>query len=138
MNIEITELKKFEDERGFLIEFLKGIELDKDNKEFGHLYIATMKPNCIRGNHYHETKFEILTILSGKAQILLEDPKTKEKKEIIIDADKDAKLKRIKIGSYTAHVVKNISNSSVVVVSYTNQLYNSKTPDDKRYTIIEK
>jgi len=33
MDIEITELKKFEDERGFLIEFLKGIELDKDYYE---------------------------------------------------------------------------------------------------------
>lgn len=138
MNIEIKELEKFEDERGFLIEFLKGIELDKDNKEFGQLYTATIKPNCIRGNHYHENKFEILTILSGKAQVLLENPKTKEKKEIIIDADKDEKLKRIKIGSYIAHVVKNISNSSVVVVSYTNQLYNPKNVDDKRYTIIEK
>ena len=138
MDIEITELKKFEDERGFLIEFLKGIELDKDNKDFGQLYIAAIKPNYIRGNHYHENKFEILTVLSGKSKIFLEDIKTKEKKEIILDANKDKSIKRIKIGSYIAHTVKNLSDSSIIVVSYTNKLYNHETPDDKKYIIIEK
>lgn len=136
MDVEIKELKKFEDPRGFLVEYIKGPELEE--REFGQSYLATIKPNFTRGNHYHETKQEIFTIMSGKAKIILEDIKTKERKEIIIDSQKDKTLKRIKFGSFIAHAIKNISNDLVVVVSYNTKLYNYDAPDDKKYMLIEK
>ena len=75
--------------------------------------------------------------MSGKVEMILEDIKTKERMNIIIDAE-DETLKRIRYGPYIAHAVKNISNKLVVLVSYTTKLYNYDKTDDKKYILIEK
>jgi len=98
MNCKITKVPKFEDERGFLIEFLKNRELYVEHEKFGQIYIATIKKGYVRGNHYHVKKRECFTIMVGKARVILEDVHTKERREVLADASADKRVTKIKFG----------------------------------------
>lgn len=135
MDFEIKKLKKFADERGFLVEFLKKDELNK--KEFGQIYLPTLEPNCIRGNHYHKTKDEFFTVMAGKFKVILEEVNTKERKEFLIDVD-DKELIRIRVGKNVAHVLKNVSDKTAILVAYTTEQYDTDKLDQEAYMLLEK
>jgi dTDP-4-dehydrorhamnose 3,5-epimerase-like enzyme len=134
MDIDVTEMPKFSDERGFLVEFLKSVELD--NKQFGQIYLATLKPGGLRGNHFHRDKSEWLCIVQGKARIALEHVETKERKELELDAGAE-KIVRVKIPPNVAHAIKNVSQVPLVIVAYTDRLYNPKTVHQEHYLVIK-
>jgi len=135
MNLEITELEKIKSKHGYLVEFLKEDELEEDQKKFAQIYVATILPGGVRGNHFHKKKLEWFTILNGKVRVLLEDVKTKKRKDLILDSS-EAFLKRILIKNETAHVFKNISDSTVVLVVYSNKIYDPKNPDTYDYKML--
>jgi len=135
MNLDIVKLKKKKSKSGFLVEFLKGNELDKFNKEFAQIYVATILPGKVRGNHYHKKKLEWFTILNGRVKVVIENIKTKEKVEFILDSSQEY-LPRIFLNKETAHVFKNISNSTVVLVAYTNKIYDPNNPDTYEYKVL--
>lgn len=141
MDYEITKLPKMSrkpgqfDERGFLVEFLKREELKKNEREFAHIYLATIHPNSVRGNHYHTKQNEFFIILSGKAAITLEDIKTKKRKEIILDAS-DENLIRVRFGPYIAHAIKNISDETVYLAAYGTKPYDPKKRDQQDYHLV--
>lgn len=135
MNLEITELGKIKSKYGYLVEFLKEDELEEDQKKFAQIYVATILPGGVRGNHFHKKKLEWFTILNGKVRVLLEDIRTKKRKDLILDPSEDF-LKRILIKNETAHAFKNISDSTVVLVAYTNKIYDPKTPDTYEYKML--
>ena len=139
MDFDITELPKRSkkegefDSRGFLIEFLTKKELKEEHKEFAHTYLATIAPNTIRGNHYHEETEEFFVIMSGKAKIVLEDIKTKERKEFILDASEDH-IKRVRYGPNIAHAIENISDETLFLTAYITAPYNHE--EQKDYPLI--
>lgn len=135
MNLEITELEKIKSKHGYLVEFLKEDELEEDQKKFAQIYVATILPGTVRGNHYHKNKFEWFTFFNGKVRVLLEDIKTKKRKDLILDSSEDF-LKRIFIKNGIAHAFKNISDSTVVLVAYTNKIYDPKNPDTYDYKML--
>ena len=135
MNLEITELEKIKSKHGYLVEFLKEDELEEDQKKFAQIYVATILPGGVRGNHFHTKKLEWFTILNGKVRVLLEDVRTKKRKDLILDSS-EAFLKRILIKNETAHVFKNISDSTVVLVVYSNKIYDPKNPDTYDYKML--
>ena len=130
----MTELPKFSDKRGFLIEFLKSTELSA--KEFGQIYLATIEPGHIRGNHFHNDKNEWICIMHGKAKMVLEDVNTKERAEFDLDTESN-KIIRIKIPTNIAHAIKNVSDNIVVLIAYTEKLYDPKTLHKEDYLVIE-
>jgi len=129
-----VELPKFQDERGFLIEFLKRTELPE--KEFGQIYLATLAPGKMRGNHFHANKSEWLCIIQGRAHIALEQIKTKERKELDVDAEAE-KITRIVIPPNIAHTIKNTSDTPLVIVAYTERLYDAETAHQEYYKVLE-
>ena len=135
MDYKIEELNKFEDERGFLIEFLKNSEMSGDQKTFGQIYLATIKPGCFRGNHYHKHKVEFFAVMIGKVSIILEDINTKERKELEIDAA-GKKVVRVRVGPNVAHSIKNNSDQEIVLCAYSNEEYYSKSLDQEVYKLI--
>jgi dTDP-4-dehydrorhamnose 3,5-epimerase-like enzyme len=68
------------------------------------------------GNHYHHEKQELFSPVIGKVTIVLENPKTKEREEIIVDA-KDHKI--VYIPPKIAHVVIAGSNPAILLVTAT-------------------
>ena len=70
------ELEIHSDERGWLVEMLKKNEIKEDIKQ---IYVATIKPGRVRGNHYHLNRTEWFLVIGEKAEIYLQDIKTKAK-----------------------------------------------------------
>ena len=135
INCKVTKLPKFEDDRGFLIEFLKNRELDMEHEKFGQIYLATIKKGRIRGNHYHLNKREVFTVMSGKARVILEDIETKERREVMLDPSED-KVMRVEFGPGVAHAIESIGEQDLVVVAYNDVQYDENKTDDIRYVLI--
>jgi UDP-2-acetamido-2,6-beta-L-arabino-hexul-4-ose reductase len=121
MKIDFIDIGARHDERGFVIEMLTNIV--GGAKEV--LYIVTA-PGALRGNHYHESKKEVLCFLSGKATLAFEDNSTKEKKVFVIDADK--KPSAVFVPVNVTHSILNSGVSNLVILEVSNQLY-GENPD---------
>ena len=89
----------------------------------------------MRGNHFHADKNEWLAITQGKAKIALEHVETKERKELEVDANAE-NIVRVRILPNVAHAIKNISDTPLVIVAYTEKLYNPETVHQEHYTVL--
>lgn len=146
MDYSITELNCFPDERGNLVEMLRGSELLSGDGSggsgsgagtpgFGQIYMATIEPGHIRGNHYHSVKTEYYALLDGAVLLAVEDIATGERKNIEIEAG-SGKAVRIRVGPKVAHAIKNISEKAIILCAYTNIEYNSENPDQKAHKLL--
>ena len=132
-NIEILDLDKKSDERGWLIEVLGG-ELPEGCKEFGQLHISVAYPGKVRGNHYHTRKIEWFCGPAGKGLLLLKDRETGEIREVMMGVNN---LKTIKIQPGTIHAIKNIGKDDMVLIVYANESFDPEDPDTYYEKILE-
>lgn len=129
---KIQELKIHPDRRGWFIEMLKA---NKTNREIKQISVASIRPDKVRGNHYHLNKTEWFLVIGGKAEFYLENPKTKEKVRLKLNSKKP---KVITVFPKMAHAVKNIDNKIIYFIEADSQIYNHKKPDATPYLICEK
>lgn len=125
----MKELEIHSDKRGWLVEMLKRNELKEDIKQ---IYVATIKPGQVRGNHYHLERIEWFLLIGGKAKLYLEDCKTKERTCLKLSSKK---RRVITIYPGIAHAVKNIGKETVYLVGAQNNIYNPKNSDTFPYLI---
>lgn len=108
-NFKITKFKSYSDPRGKLIVFLQESELKNAKKRFGQIYFVTFKKKgVVRGNHYHKHWHEWFGIVEGKVKVIIEDVRTKKRKQITLSADRD-KYVRIETGPYIAHAIVSLT-----------------------------
>lgn len=100
-------------------------------KTFDTVYVNSMEPGVVAGNHYHKTKEEIFACLFGKLEIYLEDQITKEKEMIILESGNPVLLS-VKPG--VVHAVKNISNEMAHLIVFS--VGKPKEEDAFEYKII--
>ena len=128
-NFKVTKLKSFVDERGKLIVFLQTKELNEKHKYFGQIYFVTFsKKGAVRGNHYHKKWYEWFGIVEGKVKVIIEDVRTKKRKQITLSAEKD-KYIRIETGPYIAHAIVSLTKRASLL-SYADTEW---TTDDTHY-----
>ena len=133
LDFKITKFKSYSDSRGKLIVFLKESELQTAKKRFGQIYFVTFnKRGAVRGNHYHKHWREWFGIVEGKVKVIIEDVRTKKRKQIVLSADKD-KYKRIETGPYIAHVIVSLTDRATLL-SYADTEWSNKDIYD--YKII--
>ena len=132
-NIEILDLDKKSDERGWLIEVLGG-ELPEGCEEFGQLHVSVAYPGKVRGNHYHTRKGEWFCVPAGQGLLLLKDQETGETQEVIMGVNN---LKTIKIQPGTIHAIKNIGEDDMVLIVYANESFDPEDPDTYYEQILE-
>ena len=132
-NIEILDLDKKSDERGWLIEVLGG-ELPEGCEEFGQLHVSVAYPGKVRGNHYHTRKVEWFCVPAGQGLLLLKDQETGETQEVIMGVNN---LKTIKIQPGTIHAIKNIGEDDMVLIVYANESFDPGDPDTYYEKILE-
>ena len=132
-NIEILDLEKKSDERGWLIEVLGG-DLPEGCKEFGQLHVSVAYPGKVRGNHYHTRKVEWFCVPAGKGFLLLKDRETGETREVVMWIEN---LKTIKIEPGAIHAIKNIGEEDMVLIVYSNEPFDSEDPDTFYEKILE-
>ncbi len=115
MNYKIAQLKKFDDDRGSLIVFLKESELDDAKKRFGQIYFVTFKKKgMIRGNHYHKKWHEWFGIITGKVEVCLEDVRTKKRVIFNLSAN-HGKYIRLEISPFIAHSFKSLTEYAALL-----------------------
>ena len=91
----------------------------------GQIYVYTVAPGARRGDHYHETKSEWFTCVSGKVRILMKTPDGQTVGEqISAEAPK-----MVHAGPGTAHTVINDTDQPAVIVAYASKEFDPATPD---------
>jgi dTDP-4-dehydrorhamnose 3,5-epimerase-like enzyme len=136
VNYRVDKCKRVSDSRGRLIEFLRRAELDDVERDFGQIYYVTFdSPGQIRGNHYHTRGFEIFGVVSGVLEVALEDVETKERVDMVLDAD-DLLFTRLRVGSGVAHAFRNISPTAILL-DYCSKQYDPADPDRNSYLLLE-
>lgn len=132
-NIEVRDLEKKSDERGWLIEVLSK-DLVDESGEFGHLHVTVAYPGKVRGNHYHNRKLEWFCVPGGQGLLLLKDLKTGKEEEILMGENA---LKTVKITPGIVHAIKNIGTQDMVLIVYANEKFNPADPDTFYEKILE-
>ena len=132
-DVQILELEKKSDERGWLTEVLRNDQLD-GYKEFGQVFVAVAPPGKVRGNHYHNRKIEWFFVPMGTALLLLKDLETEKEEEVIMGEDH---LKTVKITPGIVHAIKNTGDKEMVLLVYTNEPFNPGNPDTYYRKILE-
>lgn len=121
------KLKKNIDRRGYFSEFLKS-----DN--FGQISYFTINVNKARGGHYHHSKVEKFVFLKGKVKIIYMNIENNKKKTFIISASENKVIETI---PGWAHLIKNIGNTEVVGIIWSNEVFDLAKPDTYKYEINE-
>ena len=113
------KLKKNEDNRGWLAEFIR-------SESFGQIFISTTKPGITRGDHWHHTKVEKFFVISGKAEISFRHMITSEIIRYTVDGNEPTVVD-IPVG-YT-HNIKNIGDTELICLFWSSQMFDAENPD---------
>lgn len=136
MDYELVECSKHADERGYLVEFLRHEELDRQHTAFGQVYFVTFeRPRQVRGNHYHTRGREWFGVAHGTLEVVLEDVRTRERVEFVLRSD-DKSFTRLSIGPYIAHAFRNLSPTAILI-DYATEQFDHVDHDRNPYVLIE-
>ncbi|MDE1798403.1 MAG: dTDP-4-dehydrorhamnose 3,5-epimerase family protein [Candidatus Micrarchaeota archaeon] len=133
--VDFKALRQIKDERGFLMEILRGSDIFKaDGKAFGQVYLSTVKPKVIKGKHLHHLQTDHMTVIRGLAALHLEDGRenspTKGKKEVILMGE--GHFKCVKIPPYVWHSFENVGDEECYFINYVTREYDRAAPDEFR------
>lgn len=107
------------DNRGMLFELVK-------SASFGQIFVSTTHPGVTRGNHYHDTKVEKFCLVKGRAAIRFRHLATDHTVEYLVSEDK---IQVVDIPPGYTHHIENISDSEMVVIFWSSQIFDPKKPD---------
>lgn len=135
MDYKLIKSAKRIDKRGYLVDFLKGVEMDLSDKRLGQIYFVTFaQKGTVRGNHYHKTKKEWFVAVKGTLKVVLEDVITKERTEFILKGD-NKKYQKVFIGSKIAHTFVSLTKVAEMI-NYSNKMYDPESPDTHKYELV--
>ena len=123
MNVEIRSLEKHEDERGILLEILKGDEI---NESIQQIYFSTSEPGAVRGGHYHNNKVEWFCVVKGTAKLFLEDITSKERTDLTLSSEYPT---IVKIPPKIRHGLENVGRSKMYLIVVSNMVFEPNDPD---------
>jgi len=109
-NIELVSLPTAKDKRGWVI----SPPLIKDfGDAFSH--IPSLKPQAVRGNHYHNDHRESVIILGGKCLVATRNIETNHYEEFIYDG---INKQLLVINPKIIHAFKNVDYHSIYLICY--------------------
>jgi len=112
------QMKK--DERGSFTEFLK-------SNNAGQVSINVTKPGITKGEHWHNSKWEIFVVVRGHALIQERKVDSDEVREFEVSDDNFRAV--YMLPGYT-HSIKNLSDSEdLITIMWANEIFNSNAPD---------
>lgn len=130
--IEIKDLKKHVDNRGWLAEFFRPESVGSD--KLGQVTITTAHPGIVKANHYHKRKHEWYCVIQGKMELALKNNKTNEKESIVLS---DEELKLVKISPNISHGFKNVGKDMLYLLMYIDEPFDPDDPDTFADIVIE-
>ena len=126
----IYDLPMAEDSRGNFTEFLK-------SKSCGQISINVSKPGVTKGQHWHNSKWEIFTVVSGHALIQLRkigiDPVTNKEYPVISFEVSGDKLQAVQmLPGYTHNLINLSDTENLVTVIWANEIFDENRPETYR------
>lgn len=113
------KLKKNEDNRGWLAEFIK-------SESFGQIFISKTKPGITRGNHWHHTKAEKFLVIQGEAIIRFRNIDSDEVIEYKVSGEKP---EVVDIPTGYTHSIENIGKEDIITLFWASEIFNPEKPD---------
>lgn len=135
MGVQVKEIKKRFDSRGFLAEIMKEDEycfIDVKQTTVTETY-----PGIIKAFHWHRYQTDVWFIAKGIAQVVLFDLRKdsltyRETQELIVGEDNP---RLILIPPRVAHGYKVLGNKPVLLFYHTDKPYNPRNPDEGRISL---
>ncbi|MCX6343900.1 MAG: dTDP-4-dehydrorhamnose 3,5-epimerase family protein, partial [Armatimonadetes bacterium] len=130
--IEVKQLKRHADERGYLMEMYR-TDWDIYGK-FAQAYVSMSYPDVIRAWHYHKKQDDIWVVVKGMVKAVVYDcrqdsPTKGEVNEFFLGDNNPIMLK---IPADTMHGYKTIGTEPSLLINFPSELYNPKEPDEFR------
>ena len=130
MDIILKKLEKKVDERGFVCEVLRSEQVAAP---FGQIFISTVNPGQVKGNHYHKRKKEWYTIVRGSITVHLLDVESGEKQELDMSADEPSVLQ---INPGVSHAITNNRDEEAWIIAYISESFNPEDPDTFTHELV--
>jgi len=119
------KLKKSEDDRGWLAEFIK-------SESMGQIFVSKTKPGITRGNHWHHTKAEKFLVVQGEAVIRFRKIDSDEVIEYRVSGNMP---EVVDIPTGYTHSIINIGKEDVITLFWASEIFNSEKPDTYRLEV---
>ena len=115
---KVNELTMHKDDRGSFIELY--------HSACGQVSVNVIKPGITKGGHYHNTKFEMFTVVSGNCEIIEKNIYTGNIKSYLVSGEE---MINIYMSPGWSHTIKNIGTKDAIVVMYASEIYNPAKDD---------
>jgi dTDP-4-dehydrorhamnose 3,5-epimerase len=130
--VEIKQLARHADERGFLMELLRSD--DPVFTKFGQCYVSMNYPGVIRAWHWHKKQDDFFVVVKGMIKVGLYDlregsPTQGEAAELYL-GDNNSIMVKIPIG--VVHGYKTVGTEPSLLINFPSELYNPQEPDEYR------
>ena len=130
--VEVKQLVKHVDERGFLMELLRSDE--PIFRKFGQAYVALNYPGVVRAWHWHRKQDDHFVVVRGMAKVALYDaregsPTRGQVDEFFLGEDNNVLLK-IPMG--VMHGYKTEGSEPSLLINFPTEPYNQQEPDEYR------
>jgi len=130
--VEIKQLARHADERGFLMELLRSD--DSIFTSFGQCYVSMNYPGVIRAWHWHKKQDDFFVVVKGMIKVGLYDlregsPTQGETAELYL-GDNNSIMVKIPIG--VVHGYKTVGTEPSLLINFPSELYNPQEPDEYR------
>lgn len=112
-------LKMNIDERGSFSEVFK-------TESAGQISVNIIKPNIVKGNHWHNSKNEKFLVVNGSGVIRLRKKGESQIYEYFVSGNK---LEIINIIPGYTHNIANIGEADMITIMWANEIYNPDLPD---------
>jgi dTDP-4-dehydrorhamnose 3,5-epimerase-like enzyme len=132
-DVEIINLKDYGDKRGALFSVSETDIVFLDTIE--NIHFGKIRPNSIRGNHFHDQRKEILIIAYSDRWTLAWAKK--ESSETTQKSFKGSGAVLIKIDSEIAHTVKNDGKKDLEIISLSDRIFSKEAPDTFSKILME-
>ena len=130
--VQIKQLKRNADERGFLMEMIRST--DEFFTKFGQCYVSLNYPGVVRAWHYHKKQEDYFVVVQGMCKVGLYDMRegspTKGVAEAHYLGDNNNIVLRIPIG--VAHGYKTVGTQPSLLINFPTEVYNAEEPDEHR------
>ena len=113
-------LQMIKDERGSFTEILK-------TADSGQFSVNVSKPGITKGEHWHNSKWEIFVVVSGRALIQERDIRTKEVIEFEVSGDKLQAIQMLP--GYTHNIINLSKTENLVTLMWANESFDKENPD---------
>ena len=131
-DVRIKKLKVIADERGRLMEMLRGD--DEIFIRFGQVYMTSAYPGVVKAWHYHKKQVDNFVVVKGMMKVVLYDgressPTFREINEFFMGEHNPILLQ---IPANVYHGFKCISEEEALVINCPTEVYSYQEPDEYR------